>query len=99
MESSVRTLTPEQIKERRKYFLNKSLSKTKNLRGSRGVGGTRFCVVCHIPLTTVILPTGKPQTIRDHYRCKMNDLITVSLCADSRVCQREHRKRRGAHVE
>lgn len=92
-------LTPDQVRERRKYFLDSSLKITKSLKGSSGVDGTRFCVVCQTPLTTVILPTGKPKTIRSHYRCRLNNLITVSMCLDSRVCQREHKKRRDTHAE
>lgn len=90
----LKPLSSEEVRERRAYFLNEAESKTKIYRGDKRVQGNRLCAVCHTKLSTTILATGKSEATRDHHRCYFSPLVSVSLCMDSRVCQRVHKNLR-----
>lgn len=87
-------LSKEEVRERRRYFLTKAESRTKIYRGDKRVQGNRLCAICHTRLSTTILATGKSEATRDHHRCYFSPLVEVSLCMDSRVCQKVHKKLR-----
>lgn len=92
---SIQPLTKEEVRERRKYFRDKSRRITKIYKGDKRVHGARTCGICGTRLSTVILSTGRTEATRDHYSFEMTDLYNVSACLDSRVCQRVHAKLRG----
>lgn len=87
-------LTKEEVKERRKYYLTNSEKKTKIYKGDKRVHGDRLCAICHTPLSTLILSTGKTVATKDHHSCYFSSMLTVNICMDSRVCQRVHRRLR-----
>lgn len=86
----MKPLTKEEVRERRRYFLTESESRTKVYGGDKRVQGNRLCAICHTQLSTTILATGKSEATRDHHRCYFSPLVTISICMDSRVCQRVH---------
>lgn len=76
-----------EIKEKRKYFLHNAEKVTTIKKGDRRVvSSTRFCVICHRPLSTLVKSTGKTISTVDHFSCVVNDFIRVNMCKDIRSC-------------
>lgn len=90
----IKPLSQEEVRARRHYFLNEAEERTKIYQGDKRVHGNRLCAICHTKLSTTILATGKSEATRDHHRCYFSPLVAVSICMDSRVCQRVHRNLR-----
>ena len=90
----MQALTREEVVQRRKYFLTRAQKTTVVSKGAKRTGGTRICAICQTPLSRVILTTGGTQSIREHYHCKMSDMLTVNICKDSKICQKVHELRR-----
>lgn len=90
----IKPLTSREVRKRRQYYLNNAESRTKIYSGDKRVQGNRLCAVCHTKLSTTILATGKSEATRDHHRCYFSPLVEVSLCLDSRVCQKVHKELR-----
>lgn len=86
-------LTPEQVRDRRKYYLTNANKVTKIDKGDRRVSGTRICAICQTQLSTVILATGKRRATRAHFHCYFSELLYVNICKDSANCQRVTRNR------
>lgn len=87
-------LEQEEVRNRRHYFLTESKSRNKIYRGDKRVHGDRICAICHTSLSTMILATGETMATRDHHRCYFSSLVAVSICLDSRVCQKVHKELR-----
>lgn len=95
---STLTLTAEEVRARRAYFLKESDKVTKVRKGHKRVGGSRICSICQTQLSRVILRTGDTYATRDHYHCKVSDMLTIYMCKDSQVCQKVHKARREQSV-
>lgn len=91
----MQALTREEVVQRRRYFLRHSQKTTVVSKGAKRVGGTRICAICQTPLSRVILTTGATQATREHYHCRISDMLTVNICKDSKICQKVHEQRRG----
>lgn len=82
----MKTSDNNEVKEKRKYFLNNSAKVTKIFKGDKRVNGTRMCAVCGTRLSNVILANSTTQAIRDHFHCFFSELFYVNICLDSRNC-------------
>lgn len=80
--------SPEEVRERRSYYLNKSKKVTKINKGDKRVSGTRICAVCKTQLSTVILRDGSTVSTRAHYHCYFSEFLYINICRDSSNCQR-----------
>lgn len=86
-------MTNEEIREKRKQIFDHSERTTTIHKGDKRVAhATRFCAVCHRPLTRMIKRTGKVICIVDHAHCKLG-LLQVNLCKDPRSCYRNLARR------
>lgn len=89
---SINYLSPEEIRERRKYFLKEANKVTTIHKGDKRVSGARFCVICGTPLSNMILTDGSTQAARDHFHCYFSDLFYVNMCKNSNNCKRVMKK-------
>ena len=81
-------LNPEEVREKRSYYLNKAVRVSTINKGDKRVNGSRICAVCKTKLSTVVLVDGSTISTRAHYHCYFSEFLYVNICKDSSNCQR-----------
>lgn len=80
-------LSKSEIKLKRKNILSNSKVTTEIRKGDRRIkSSTRFCAVCHRPLSAYVYKDGSTQASENHFHCFFTDLIVLNLCKDIRSC-------------
>lgn len=85
-------LNPEQVREKRSYYLNKSKRVTSINKGDKRVNGSRICAICKSKLSTVVLTDSSTVATRAHYHCYFSEFLYINICKDSANCQRIMKK-------
>ncbi|AAY52852.1 hypothetical protein [Listeria phage P100plus] len=89
----MKKLSRDEIKKRRKYFINEAKRVTHIRAGDRRIAtGSRICTLCGRSLSSQKRSTGETFASVNHIHCYFNELLIVNLCEDATSCYRRHER-------